>query len=182
MLLTCDWMDKTLGSRLLNHLLKSLPRSTNECPLQPLPNQDVPPPASPAVRLAITTLRGDPLAGREHQREEPTCHMTSHRERPALGMLEMWRPWWTSGLMTVVVYCVRPSSVMYLIDMLLRRQTWGSFVPVIIIVEVLWWWNDPIPFLSTSLQKSTSCSLHYRRLLLIFHVFIVLTAFIYFIL
>lgn len=33
--------------------------------------------------------------------------------------------------------CVRPSSVMYLIDMLLRRQTWGSFVPVIIIVEVL---------------------------------------------
>uniref|UniRef100_A0A665VP09 Hairy-related 8.2 n=1 Tax=Echeneis naucrates TaxID=173247 RepID=A0A665VP09_ECHNA len=32
MLLTCDWMDKTLGSRLLNHLLKSLPRSTNEHP------------------------------------------------------------------------------------------------------------------------------------------------------
>lgn len=38
------------------------------------------------------------------------------------------------------------------------------------------------PFLSTSLQKSTSCSLHYRRLLLIFHVFIVLTALFIFIL
>ncbi|KFU95266.1 Transcription cofactor HES-6, partial [Chaetura pelagica] len=27
LLLTCEWMDKTLGARLLNHLLKSLPRS-----------------------------------------------------------------------------------------------------------------------------------------------------------
>lgn len=39
--------------------------------------------------------------------------------------------------MSLVVYFVRPSSVMYLIDMLLRRQTWGSFVPVIIVVGVL---------------------------------------------
>lgn len=39
--------------------------------------------------------------------------------------------------MILVLHFVRPSSVMYLIDMLLRRQTWGSFVPVIIIVGVL---------------------------------------------
>ncbi|XP_077205088.1 transcription cofactor HES-6-like isoform X2 [Paroedura picta] len=30
LLLTCEWMDKTLGARLLNHLLKSLPRSSEE--------------------------------------------------------------------------------------------------------------------------------------------------------
>ncbi|MGH0164831.1 UNVERIFIED_CONTAM: hypothetical protein FKN15_065421 [Acipenser sinensis] len=30
LLLTCEWMDKTLGARLLNHLLKSLPRSKQE--------------------------------------------------------------------------------------------------------------------------------------------------------
>ncbi|KAK5868271.1 hypothetical protein PBY51_009301 [Eleginops maclovinus] len=68
MLLTCEWMDKTLGSRLLNHLLKSLPRSKEERPLQP--RNDAPLPGFPS-----SPLRGDPL--------RPTCH----------GMLEMWRPW-----------------------------------------------------------------------------------------
>ncbi|XP_035535591.1 hairy-related 8.2 [Morone saxatilis] len=99
MLLTCDWMDKTLGSRLLNHLLKSLPRSTDERPLQPTPRHDVPPPASQGTGLPGTPLRGDPLlTGRQLQREGPSCHVAGHRERPALhsshlGMLEMWRPW-----------------------------------------------------------------------------------------
>lgn len=140
MLLTCDWMDKTLGSRLLNHLLKSLPRSTDERPLQPMPRHDVPTQACQG--LPGTPLRGDPtIVGRQLQREGPTCHVAGHQERPALhsshlGMLEMWRPWWTGGW-SLVVHFVRPSSVMYLIDMLLRRQTWGSFVPVIIIVGVL---------------------------------------------
>lgn len=147
LLLTCDWMDKTLGSRLLNHLLKSLPRSTDERHLQPIPRQDVPPPASQGTGLPDTPLRAEPLTGRQHLREGPTCHVAGRRERPALhssqlGMLEMWRPWWTGGLMSLVVYFVRPSSVMYLIDMLLRRQTWGSFVPVIIIVGVLWFYTD----------------------------------------
>ncbi|XP_070762600.1 hairy-related 8.2 [Enoplosus armatus] len=98
MLLTCDWMDKTLGSRLLNHLLKSLPRSTDERPLQPTPRHDVPPPASPGTGSPGTPLRGDPRAGRQLQREGPACHVAGHRERPGLhsshlGMLEMWRPW-----------------------------------------------------------------------------------------
>ncbi|XP_032886978.1 transcription cofactor HES-6-like [Amblyraja radiata] len=30
LLLTCDWMDRTVGARLLNHLLKSLPRSSED--------------------------------------------------------------------------------------------------------------------------------------------------------
>ncbi|XP_044057217.1 hairy-related 8.2 [Siniperca chuatsi] len=98
MLLTCDWMDRTLGSRLLNHLLKSLPRSTDERPLQPTARHDVPPMANPGTGLPGTPLRGDPCAGRQHQREGPTCHGAGHRERPGLhsshlGMLEMWRPW-----------------------------------------------------------------------------------------
>ncbi|KAE8295589.1 Transcription cofactor HES-6 C-HAIRY1 Class B basic helix-loop-helix protein 41 [Larimichthys crocea] len=97
MLLTCDWMDKTLGSRLLNHLLKSLPRSTDERPLQPMPRHDVPTQACQG--LPGTPLRGDPtIVGRQLQREGPTCHVAGHQERPALhsshlGMLEMWRPW-----------------------------------------------------------------------------------------
>ncbi|XP_010729706.2 hairy-related 8.2 [Larimichthys crocea] len=97
MLLTCDWMDKTLGSRLLNHLLKSLPRSTDERPIQPMPRHDVPTQACQG--LPGTPLRGDPtIVGRQLQREGPTCHVAGHQERPALhsshlGMLEMWRPW-----------------------------------------------------------------------------------------
>ncbi|KAG8002229.1 Transcription cofactor HES-6 [Nibea albiflora] len=97
MLLTCDWMDKTLGSRLLNHLLKSLPRSTDERPLQPMPRHDLPTQACQG--LPGTPLRGDPtIVGRQLQREGPTCHVAGHQERPALhsshlGMLEMWRPW-----------------------------------------------------------------------------------------
>ncbi|KAM9319191.1 hairy-related 8.2 [Pholidichthys leucotaenia] len=79
MLLTCDWMDKTLGSRLLNHLLRSLPRTTEERPLaQPTPRHDLPPPASRGIP-------GTPLRGAtQPQREGAASH---------LGMLEMWRPW-----------------------------------------------------------------------------------------
>ncbi|XP_022616175.1 transcription factor HES-2-like [Seriola dumerili] len=99
MLLTCDWMDKTLGSRLLNHLLKSLPRSTDERPLsQPTPRHSVPPPASQGI--PGTPLRGEALPGRQLQREGPTCHVAGRQERERaalhsshLGMLEMWRPW-----------------------------------------------------------------------------------------
>lgn len=114
MLLTCDWMDKTLGSRLLNHLLKSLPRSTDARPLQGVQRQDVQP---PPARLPATPLRADPHAGRQSP--------AGHRERPALqscqlGMLEMWRPWWRAVIS--VAHLVRSSSVMYLIDMLLRRK------------------------------------------------------------
>uniref|UniRef100_A0A8D2ZCZ0 Transcription cofactor HES-6-like n=1 Tax=Scophthalmus maximus TaxID=52904 RepID=A0A8D2ZCZ0_SCOMX len=64
MLLTCEWMDKTLGSRLLNHLLKSLPRSSDERPpSQPTPRHTVPPPAGQGI--PDTPLRGQSLSGRQ---------------------------------------------------------------------------------------------------------------------
>ncbi|XP_062242376.1 hairy-related 8.2 [Platichthys flesus] len=97
MLLTCDWMDKTLGSRLLNHLLKSLPRSSDEHHLtQSTRRHSVPPPATQVI--PGTPLRGECLSGRQLQREGPNCHVAGHQERAAmhsshLGMLEMWRPW-----------------------------------------------------------------------------------------
>lgn len=87
-LLTCDWMDKTMGSRLLNHLLKSLPGSSDELAH---PRQDTP--LSPGQG---TLLRVDPLGGRQHQREGPACHVAGLQERlhsSHLGVLEMWRPW-----------------------------------------------------------------------------------------
>ncbi|XP_013870457.1 hairy-related 8.2 [Austrofundulus limnaeus] len=87
MLLTCDWMDKTLSSRLLNHLLKSLPRSSDE-----LTHQDTP------LSSGQGTLGTPHLGGRKHQREGATCHKAGLQERlhsshPHLGVLEMWRPW-----------------------------------------------------------------------------------------
>ncbi|XP_029964687.1 transcription cofactor HES-6-like [Salarias fasciatus] len=87
MLLTCDWMDKTLGSRLLNHLLKSLPRSKEERPVSH--------PPTPRREAQGTPQRGHPL---QLQREAPTRHAPERQERPTihsshLGMLEMWRPW-----------------------------------------------------------------------------------------
>ncbi|KAG7456364.1 transcription cofactor HES-6-like [Solea senegalensis] len=83
MLLTCDWMDKSLGSRLLNHLLKSLPRSTDELPLsQPTATHTVPPPAG------SRGLLGSALTEENLLHRDGTDRCGSH-----LGMLEMWRPW-----------------------------------------------------------------------------------------
>ncbi|KAF3693083.1 Transcription cofactor HES-6 C-HAIRY1 Class B basic helix-loop-helix protein 41 [Channa argus] len=97
MLLTCDWMDKTLGSRLLNHLLKSLPRSTEEHPI----NQSTPRPDVPSLSSQVipgTPVRREPLPGRRLQSEERTSYVAECQERAVLhssqlGMLEMWRPW-----------------------------------------------------------------------------------------
>nr|XP_057936261.1 hairy-related 8.2 [Doryrhamphus excisus] len=77
MLLTCDWMDKTLGSRLLNHLLKSLPKSTEESPLRTTP------------RLEGARPLGTPV--KKDQRQPCQERAALHGSR--LGMLEMWRPW-----------------------------------------------------------------------------------------
>lgn len=102
MLLTCEWMDKTLGSRLLNHLLKSLPRSTDERPLQATQRQDSPPPAGSARRPPATAHREEPSPGRQGARPGPfqSC---------PLGMLEMWRPWWRlliSSLLDPPLLCI----------------------------------------------------------------------------
>lgn len=82
MLLTCEWMDKTLGSRLLNHLLKSLPRSADPCSPQ-------------GVGAA---LGGGSTTARHLERKRPTAHVADRSESPPphgprLGVLEMWRPW-----------------------------------------------------------------------------------------
>nr|XP_046169295.1 transcription factor HES-1-like [Oncorhynchus gorbuscha] len=106
MLLSCEWMDKALGSRLLNHLLKSLPRSSEERLSQANPNlrPDTHPP-SQGPGASTTPLRGDPRSGRQGQREGPLFHMVGSQDSPLLplgspqhlsphlGMLEMWRPW-----------------------------------------------------------------------------------------
>ncbi|KAL0973393.1 hypothetical protein UPYG_G00202860 [Umbra pygmaea] len=99
MLLTCEWMDKTLGSRLLNHLLKSLPCTNEERPS--LANPNLRPDASlPSQGQGDpgTPLRGDSRAGRQGHREgaqeRPMVLPGSpHLLSPHLGMLEMWRPW-----------------------------------------------------------------------------------------
>ncbi|KAM4567178.1 hairy-related 8.2 [Odontesthes bonariensis] len=95
MLLTCDWMDKTLGSRLLNHLLKSLPRTIDEgAPTHPTSRH--PHPANQVI--PGTPIKADLLPGRQPQMESPNFHVAGQQERlalhsPHLGMLEMWRPW-----------------------------------------------------------------------------------------
>lgn len=95
MLLTCDWMDKTLGSRLLNHLLKSLPRSADDrCPQSKL-RQDF---LSLAGQGMSVTLAGEPVTARQLQRKGPAAHVAGHRDNapshdPQLAVLEMWRPW-----------------------------------------------------------------------------------------
>ena len=83
MLLTCEWMDKTLGSRLLNHLLKSLPRSSDERPRQPF----LPAPG-PGARPP-----GTPLRTAQQQREGPADRERAELHSSRLGALEMWRPW-----------------------------------------------------------------------------------------
>ncbi|KAG7277028.1 hypothetical protein CRUP_025438 [Coryphaenoides rupestris] len=100
MLLTCEWMDKTLGSRLLNHLLKSLPRSTADHTSTP-PRQDT---TSLAGQGAVGGLPGTPLRGAAAS-AAAGGHIAGVQERalllpsspshhsPHLGLLEMWRPW-----------------------------------------------------------------------------------------
>uniref|UniRef100_A0A3Q2P270 Orange domain-containing protein n=1 Tax=Fundulus heteroclitus TaxID=8078 RepID=A0A3Q2P270_FUNHE len=95
MLLTCDWMDKTLGSRLLNHLLKSLPRSNHDLS-RPKHRHDGSVLTSQGI--PTTPLRSGPIVGRQHQKGESVGQVPERQERPAihtssLGMLEMWRPW-----------------------------------------------------------------------------------------
>lgn len=95
MILTCEWMDKTLGSRLLNHLLKSLPRSAGDCSPQPKLQQDFLPLADQGMSV---TLSGEHATARHLQKKRPTSHAADHRASPTthgpqLGVLEMWRPW-----------------------------------------------------------------------------------------
>ncbi|XP_006116324.1 transcription cofactor HES-6-like [Pelodiscus sinensis] len=64
LLLTCEWMDKTLGARLLNHLLKSLPRSSED--------------------TCKAALRSSPLAHQSHPVQKvPICKGNSSGSSPS---------------------------------------------------------------------------------------------------
>ncbi|XP_018942476.1 hairy-related 8.2 [Cyprinus carpio] len=104
LLLSCDWIDKTLGSHLLNHLLKSLPRSAKDCPQLPKNSQ-----------TRISSNHSDYIGFHADEFESPkTCppspvlcdraaqsqnqcstpmRMPHDVKSPHLSVLKMWRPW-----------------------------------------------------------------------------------------
>ncbi|KAI5093180.1 hairy-related 8.2 isoform X1 [Silurus meridionalis] len=82
LLLSCDWMDKTLGARLLNHLLRSLPKSAPSKPepeTRPIHHHESSSPPQEALPTQTnhhTILTTPP----------PT-------KSPHLSALQTWRPW-----------------------------------------------------------------------------------------
>ncbi|XP_057233456.1 transcription cofactor HES-6-like isoform X2 [Malurus melanocephalus] len=122
LLLTCEWMDKTLGARLLNHLLKSLPRSGEDAckaalrslspSQQPLLTQKSP--LSPKGSTRGTNLSQERLYPAENKQASKNSFQLpslsvfnqvdaapprqvlqpnfSHNN-PRMGSLDMWRPW-----------------------------------------------------------------------------------------
>ncbi|XP_063022463.1 LOW QUALITY PROTEIN: transcription cofactor HES-6-like [Melospiza melodia melodia] len=114
LLLTCEWMDRSLGARLLNHLLKSLPRSGDEPgkaalrsgspALQPLPTQkNAPSPkgrgTSPAENKQAAKnplqLPSLPLCSQADAAPPPRQVLQPNfsHNNPRMGSLDMWRPW-----------------------------------------------------------------------------------------
>ncbi|KAH0623991.1 hypothetical protein JD844_007235 [Phrynosoma platyrhinos] len=112
LLLTCEWMDKTLGARLLNHLLKSLPRSSEETCKTDMS------PSTPGNAAKGTTTELNLCQGQFYPTEErhgikksfqpQLPSHCSHRKTPppsqtlqphfahngiSMGSLDMWRPW-----------------------------------------------------------------------------------------
>ncbi|NXG12087.1 HES6 protein, partial [Sakesphorus luctuosus] len=122
LLLTCEWMDKTLGARLLNHLLKSLPRSGEDtCKAalrssspsqQPLLTPKSP--LSPKRSTGGTNLAQERFYPAENkQASKNSLQLPSpsvfnqvdaapprqvlqpnfSHNNPRMGSLDMWRPW-----------------------------------------------------------------------------------------
>ncbi|KAM9127783.1 transcription factor HES-1-like [Pangshura tecta] len=122
LLLTCEWMDKTLGARLLNHLLKSLPRSSEEtCKAalrssppahqshtvqkSPICNKGNTSGSSPAQdqfypveekQALKNSFQPQPLSLFSQPDVLPSSQILrpnfSHNN-PSMGSLDMWRPW-----------------------------------------------------------------------------------------
>ncbi|KAM4693229.1 transcription cofactor HES-6-like isoform 2-T2 [Discoglossus pictus] len=86
LLLNCEWMDPALGARLLNHLLKSLPKMKNETP-QPSSEgeESCGKSLSPALLVDCVTFptSASVMGGVVHTQTQ--C--------PITGSLHMWRPW-----------------------------------------------------------------------------------------
>ncbi|NWR61626.1 HES6 protein, partial [Bucorvus abyssinicus] len=122
LLLTCEWMDKTLGARLLNHLLKSLPRSGEDTCKAALrsssPSQQ--PLLTPKSPLSPkgSTRGANPAQERFYPAENKQASKNSFQlpslsvfsqvdaapprqvlqpnfshNNPRMGSLDMWRPW-----------------------------------------------------------------------------------------
>ncbi|MGH0169947.1 UNVERIFIED_CONTAM: hypothetical protein FKN15_058154 [Acipenser sinensis] len=106
-------MDKTLGARLLNHLLKSLPRSKQEtcmpalrpatpvtpcCPPHHLQGSPVSCGAAPDQQFGgcdVTFARDVASENREPAPDYPSGPMRQQARRLCNipGSLDMWRPW-----------------------------------------------------------------------------------------
>lgn len=112
LLLTCEWMDKTLGARLLNHLLKSLPRSSEETCKADLST------TTPGHGQGNTTgsnqsqdqfylAKDDKRGVKKSVQPQPPLHCSQHMLSPPsqilqpqfaqngtnMGLIDMWRPW-----------------------------------------------------------------------------------------
>ncbi|XP_030071507.1 transcription cofactor HES-6 [Microcaecilia unicolor] len=123
LLLTCEWIDKALGARLLNHLLKSLPRSSVESG-KTTPRSSPPDPQSPATENCPAPKQEKPAASglspdqhfhaenKQPSKASPQPHPQSLSRQPgvaplsqiqqptysrfynpSMGSLDMWRPW-----------------------------------------------------------------------------------------
>ncbi|KAG8580535.1 hypothetical protein GDO81_007326 [Engystomops pustulosus] len=79
LLLNCDWMDQVLGARLLNHLLKSLPKAMDAKSEMPFVMEEgigrIP---SPTLKCEADT--------------KPDVNVLQ-KHCPVMGSLQMWRPW-----------------------------------------------------------------------------------------
>ncbi|NWU99835.1 HES6 protein, partial [Upupa epops] len=122
LLLTCEWMDKTLGARLLNHLLKSLPRSdedTCKAALRPLsPSQQplgmtnrplslmgniqgtnpaqehfYPTENKEALKNSFQPLLLSVFSQVDTAPPRQVLHPNFSHNNPRVGSLDMWRPW-----------------------------------------------------------------------------------------
>ncbi|XP_032081657.1 transcription cofactor HES-6-like isoform X1 [Thamnophis elegans] len=111
LLLTCDWMDKTLGARLLNHLLKSLPKSNEEtCKENPNPStpvngngnttgssqsQDEMYPTEVKLGQKKSFQPQPSSRCNQHELPHPRAILQPHFAHNGVnvGSLDMWRPW-----------------------------------------------------------------------------------------
>ncbi|KAM6443008.1 enhancer of split mdelta protein-like isoform 2-T4 [Liasis olivaceus] len=111
LLLTCDWMDKTLGARLLNHLLKSLPKSSAETCKADLKSstsangkgnttgssqsQDQFYPTEVKLGLKKSFQPQPPSRCSQHELPSPRENLQPHFAHNSvnMGSLDMWRPW-----------------------------------------------------------------------------------------
>ncbi|KAJ1089829.1 hypothetical protein NDU88_002973 [Pleurodeles waltl] len=111
LLLNCEWMDKSLGARMLNHLLKSLPKSNEEA------GQDTARPSSPALlqpvhddcqhspsedKVDTSRPRGVSSLSKGTVLPRNPSHLlfssppqlpTETHDSASAGAQDMWRPW-----------------------------------------------------------------------------------------